>query len=212
MNFFTIKWQNGSVVMIDQRLLPNEEVYRTFHTPEQVADAIRTMVIRGAPAIGVAGAFGMALAAQNSHAQDAASFQKEMNQAADLLIRQRPTAVNLPWAVKRIQQVYATTNDFSGPVSVEAGTLKVGTSAALGSTNGGTTIANGATLDVGGNATANLINLGFESAQHKTNLKAGEIVNSGVIAEMVQRVCLNNEDARKVLGETAQKIDKIAKG
>jgi methylthioribose-1-phosphate isomerase len=115
MNFFTIKWQNGSVVMIDQRLLPNEEVYRTFHTPKDVAEAIRAMVIRGAPAIGVAGAFGMALAAQDSRAQDAASFKKEMDQAADLLISQRPTAVNLPWAVKRVQQVYAAANDFSLP-------------------------------------------------------------------------------------------------
>jgi methylthioribose-1-phosphate isomerase len=73
------------------------------------------MVIRGAPAIGVAGAFGMALAAQDSRAQDAASFKKEMDQAADLLISQRPTAVNLPWAVKRVQQVYAAANDFSLP-------------------------------------------------------------------------------------------------
>jgi methylthioribose-1-phosphate isomerase len=101
--------------MIDQRLLPNEEVYRTFHTPKDVAEAIRAMVIRGAPAIGVAGAFGMALAAQDSRAQDAASFKKEMDQAADLLISQRPTAVNLPWAVKRVQQVYAAANDFSLP-------------------------------------------------------------------------------------------------
>ena len=55
-------------------------------------------------------------------------------------------------------------------------------------------------------------NLGFESAKHKPNLKAGDVVNSGVIAELVQRVCLNNEDPKKVLGETAVKIEKIAKG
>lgn len=55
-------------------------------------------------------------------------------------------------------------------------------------------------------------NLGFESAKHKPNMKAGEVVNSGVIAELVQRVCLNNEDPKKVLGETAQRIEKIAKG
>ena len=61
-------------------------------------------------------------------------------------------------------------------------------------------------------ASAGGFNLGFETAQHKTNDKAGEIVNSGVIAEMVQRVCLNDEDPKKVLGETAQRIEKIAKG
>jgi multiple sugar transport system substrate-binding protein len=61
-------------------------------------------------------------------------------------------------------------------------------------------------------ASAGGFNLGFESAKHKPNIKAGEIVNSGVIAEMVQRVCLNNEDAKKVLSETAQKIEKIYKG
>jgi multiple sugar transport system substrate-binding protein len=61
-------------------------------------------------------------------------------------------------------------------------------------------------------ASAGGFNLGFESAKHKPNVKAGEVVNSGVIAEMVQRVCLNNEDAKKVLAETAQKIEKIYKG
>jgi multiple sugar transport system substrate-binding protein len=60
-------------------------------------------------------------------------------------------------------------------------------------------------------ASAGGFNLGFESANHKPNLKAGEIVNSGVIAEMVQRVCLNSEDPKKVLGETTQRIEKIAK-
>ena len=61
-------------------------------------------------------------------------------------------------------------------------------------------------------ASAGGFNLGFESAKHKPNIKAGEVVNSGVIAELVQRVCLNNEDAKKVLSETAQKIEKIYKG
>jgi multiple sugar transport system substrate-binding protein len=61
-------------------------------------------------------------------------------------------------------------------------------------------------------ASAGGFNLGFESAKHKPNVKAGEVVNSGVIAELVQRVCLNNEDAKKVLSETAQKIEKIYKG
>ncbi len=115
MNFFTIQWKNGQVVMIDQRLLPGEEVYRSFDTAEGVAEAIKDMVIRGAPAIGVAGAFGMALAAGNSKAKDVASFLREMDGAAELLIRQRPTAVNLPWAVGRVQNAYRNFGDSSLP-------------------------------------------------------------------------------------------------
>lgn len=106
MNFFTLKWQDGKVAMIDQRVLPRQEIYLTYTKPEEVAQAIKTMVVRGAPAIGVAGAFGMALAAQNSQAESFEDFAEEMNQAAELLISQRPTAVNLPWAVQRIQKIY----------------------------------------------------------------------------------------------------------
>ncbi len=111
MNFFTLKYENDSVIMIDQRRLPTEEIYLTFHRPEEVADAIKTMVVRGAPAIGVAGAFGMALAAKHSQAKDPPSFLKEMDQTADLLIQQRPTAVNLPWAVNRIKKLYHSIKD-----------------------------------------------------------------------------------------------------
>ncbi|MCE9625734.1 MAG: S-methyl-5-thioribose-1-phosphate isomerase [Deltaproteobacteria bacterium] len=111
MNFFTLQWQDGSVVMIDQRKLPNEEIYNTYRTPEEVAAAIKTMVIRGAPAIGVAGAFGMALAANNSQAKDREAFFAEMDLVAEMLISQRPTAVNLPWAVRRIQNFYRNQKD-----------------------------------------------------------------------------------------------------
>jgi methylthioribose-1-phosphate isomerase len=111
MNFFTLQWQDDAVVMIDQRLLPNEETYNTYRTTEEVAEAIQTMVIRGAPAIGVAGAFGMALAANNSKAKDREAFLAEMDKAAELLISQRPTAVNLAWAVRRVQNYYRRQND-----------------------------------------------------------------------------------------------------
>src|SRR5262245_13606603 len=111
MNFFTIQWQDNSVVMIDQRKLPTEEVYNTYTTLEQVATAIKTMVIRGAPAIGVAGAFGMALASNNSQAKSHEAFFAEMDRVAELLISQRPTAVNLPWAVRRVQKFYRSQKD-----------------------------------------------------------------------------------------------------
>jgi len=97
--------------MIDQRKLPNEEIYNTYRTAEEVAAAIKTMVIRGAPAIGVAGAFGMALAANNSQAKDREAFFAEMDLVAEMLISQRPTAVNLPWAVRRIQNFYRNQKD-----------------------------------------------------------------------------------------------------
>ncbi len=103
MNFFTLKWDQGQVVMIDQRRLPTEEIYQRYTQVEEVALAIRDMVVRGAPAIGVAGAFGMALAAQNSQATSKEAFLQDINRAADFLISQRPTAVNLPWAVNRVR-------------------------------------------------------------------------------------------------------------
>jgi methylthioribose-1-phosphate isomerase len=111
MKFFTIQWQDDAVVMIDQRLLPKSEVYNTYRTVAEVARAIKDMVIRGAPAIGVAGALGMALAAQNSQATHYEAFCREMDETAELLIRQRPTAVNLPWAVQRIQSHYRGQKD-----------------------------------------------------------------------------------------------------
>ena len=100
--WFTIQWQQGSVVMLDQRRLPLEEVYESYSSVEQVAVAIEKMVIRGAPAIGIAAAMGVALAAHN------ASSIEECKQAVDLaLVRladTRPTAVNLFWALERMQQ------------------------------------------------------------------------------------------------------------
>ncbi|MCB1214572.1 MAG: S-methyl-5-thioribose-1-phosphate isomerase [Deltaproteobacteria bacterium] len=110
MNFYTLKWQDGTVLMMDQRKLPTQEIYNTYTRIEEVAEAIKTMVVRGAPAIGVAGAFGMALAAQNSQAGSLETFRQEMDQAADLLISQRPTAVNLPWAVRRVQNLLNQNN------------------------------------------------------------------------------------------------------
>jgi len=97
--------------MIDQRKLPQEETYQTYRTPDEVGQAIKDMVIRGAPAIGVAGAYGMALGAQNSRAESLSDFLRELDQIAEMLISQRPTAVNLPWAVRRIQEIYQSQPD-----------------------------------------------------------------------------------------------------
>ncbi len=105
--FKTVEWKNSSVVMIDQRLLPNEEVYRKYTGYKEVAGAIKEMVVRGAPAIGVAAAMGVALGASKIKAKDFKTFKKEFDKVADLLASTRPTAVNLFWAIERMRRVAA---------------------------------------------------------------------------------------------------------
>jgi methylthioribose-1-phosphate isomerase len=104
--FKTIEWTEEGVRMIDQTLLPGEEVYNTYRTYPEVAEAIRSMVIRGAPAIGVAAAMGVALGVMNSSARTVAELRSEFETIADTISRTRPTAVNLFWAVKRMRGVF----------------------------------------------------------------------------------------------------------
>lgn len=96
---YTMAWQDGKLSLIDQTLLPGEVVYRDYTTVEGVHDAIRDMVVRGAPAIGVAAAYGMVLAANAAPEDGFAAFVKEKG---EYLIGARPTAVNLEWAVRRM--------------------------------------------------------------------------------------------------------------
>lgn len=106
--FKTIEWKDGRVVMIDQRRLPAEEAYLECHTYEDVAMAIKEMVIRGAPAIGVAAAMGFALGALKSEKKDKAEFLRELDEISTVLAKTRPTAVNLFWALKRMKGVVDT--------------------------------------------------------------------------------------------------------
>ena len=99
----TIEWTHDGVVMIDQTRLPREEVFVTCRNYVEVADAIRTMVIRGAPAIGVAAAMGVAIGALQSE-----NLEADMPVICETLARTRPTAVNLFWAIERMKQVYAS--------------------------------------------------------------------------------------------------------
>jgi methylthioribose-1-phosphate isomerase len=101
----TIEWQDGKVVMIDQRRLPLEEVYLEFSDEEGVARAIETMVIRGAPAIGVAAAYGVALGLLRAKPGD--DLDRRVDEIVARLARTRPTAVNLFWALERMKRVYA---------------------------------------------------------------------------------------------------------
>ncbi len=100
----TVTWEKGRVKMIDQTLLPTRLRYVSYSAPEQVATAIRTMVIRGAPAIGVAAAMGLALAADRSKASRLPDLLREMESSAALLRSTRPTAVNLFWGIDRVMK------------------------------------------------------------------------------------------------------------
>jgi methylthioribose-1-phosphate isomerase len=100
----TITWNDEKQVveMIDQRILPSEFKILSYDNYKDVADAIRTMVIRGAPAIGAAAAFGMAIAARQSHAKTKEALLLDLTKAGDFLNQSRPTAVNLSWAVNQM--------------------------------------------------------------------------------------------------------------
>jgi methylthioribose-1-phosphate isomerase len=102
----TIEWQPDAVVMIDQRKLPGQEIYVTCKTANEVARTIKTMVIRGAPAIGVAAAMGIALGMNRSKAQGTRQFAVDFNKLCDLMAGTRPTAVNLFWAIDRMKKTF----------------------------------------------------------------------------------------------------------
>jgi len=101
----TIQWVNDTVVMIDQRRLPLEESYITCRTYDEVAEAIRNMTIRGAPAIGVAAAMGVALGMEQA---SAGNLDSQFAAICDTLAATRPTAVNLFWGIDRMKRLYAS--------------------------------------------------------------------------------------------------------
>jgi methylthioribose-1-phosphate isomerase len=103
----TIEWQSDAVVMVDQRKLPGQEVYVRCRTGAEVAKAIKTMVIRGAPAIGVAAAMGIALAMQRSRTQGTRQYAVEFTKICDVMAATRPTAVNLFWAIDRMKRSFS---------------------------------------------------------------------------------------------------------
>ncbi|MGE5415922.1 MAG: S-methyl-5-thioribose-1-phosphate isomerase [Acidobacteriota bacterium] len=108
----TIEWTSEGVVILDQSRLPNELIYETLSTVEDVADAIKTLKLRGAPLIGVAAAMGMALAAAK-YCGGSEAFAVEWQRAHDMLLATRPTAVNLQWALWEMDRVYRENSDSS---------------------------------------------------------------------------------------------------
>jgi len=99
------------VVIIDQRELPNRQVYRTLHTDQELYDAIKTLAVRGAPAIGICAGYGMYVLSLSAKATESEAFLEEMRRCGDYLVSSRPTAVNLSWAVKRMLGVIERSPD-----------------------------------------------------------------------------------------------------
>ena len=118
-NFNTLEFREGALRLIDQRRLPEEESYVDCRTEAEVADAIREMVVRGAPAIGVASAYGMAIAAARSADLPPAGQVAALDTAAALLADTRPTAINLFWAIKRMRAAIAESESAGGDLAAE---------------------------------------------------------------------------------------------
>ena len=107
MEYFSIKWMGDHLVMLDQRILPGKIAYLEYRDAASVAEAIQTMVVRGAPAIGAAAGYGMALAALAVHTDSIQEARQALTAAGSVLVAARPTAVNLAWAVNRILRIAA---------------------------------------------------------------------------------------------------------
>jgi methylthioribose-1-phosphate isomerase len=106
----TLEWTDAGVRFIDQTKLPTEEIYVTCRTYLEVADAIFTMIVRGAPAIGVAAAMGVALGTRDANANSVADLRSEFDKICDVLAATRPTAVNLFWAIRRMKDTFESAN------------------------------------------------------------------------------------------------------
>ena len=106
----TVDWKNNKVVMIDQTKLPNELIFEEYDDFNQVANAIKTLIVRGAPAIGVSGAFGLALAVLQSKASTKDELISDLEDARKILFATRPTAVNLGWGLEKIMNIAKTGN------------------------------------------------------------------------------------------------------
>ena len=102
----TVEWTDAGVRFIDQTRLPTEETYVTCKSYEEVADAIRTMIVRGAPAIGVTAAMGVALGVRDSQAADPAALRREFEHICEVIASTRPTAVNLFWGIRRMKDKF----------------------------------------------------------------------------------------------------------
>lgn len=119
-SWFTLRWRDDAVLMLDQRRLPEEEVYLTLCGLEEIAQAIENLTIRGAPAIGCAAAMGIALAAVTSAATGVEALLADLERASERLARTRPTAVNLFWALRRMSEAWKSNARADGVDAIRA--------------------------------------------------------------------------------------------
>ncbi|MGZ4032682.1 MAG: S-methyl-5-thioribose-1-phosphate isomerase, partial [Tumebacillaceae bacterium] len=108
-----LRWNGKALDVLDQTLLPDQEIWETCDTYELVAEAIEKMKVRGAPAIGATAAYGIAVGAQAGTDMEKADFLSYLDRVCDRLAKTRPTAVNLFWAIKRMRALIAENNDLS---------------------------------------------------------------------------------------------------
>jgi methylthioribose-1-phosphate isomerase len=106
----TVEWKNNKVIMIEQTKLPNELIFVEYDDFNQIANAIKTLIVRGAPAIGVSGAFGLGLAVLQSKATSKDELISDLQIAKNILFATRPTAVNLGWGLEKIMNIAKTGN------------------------------------------------------------------------------------------------------
>lgn len=107
----TLEWTDDGVRLLDQTKLPTQEIYVTCATYEEVADAIRTMIVRGAPAIGVTAAMGIALGARDADGDHVSEFRRNFEQICEVMGETRPTAVNLFWAIERMRRRFEASSE-----------------------------------------------------------------------------------------------------
>jgi methylthioribose-1-phosphate isomerase len=121
-----VRWRNGALESIDSTVLPSRLVYVRMRSVEQVCDAIRSMKVRGAPLIGVVGAYGLVLAARKIRTKNQDQASRELRRSADMLLRTRPTGVNLRWAVERVYKASSgarTVEELEGELRREADSI-----------------------------------------------------------------------------------------
>lgn len=106
-----VTWADEQLMLLDQRLLPQQQHYQRLNTARETAEAIKSMVVRGAPAIGITAAYGVVLAAKTAYAQAGENWQQAIMTDLDVLAQARPTAVNLIWALERMKTLFADIND-----------------------------------------------------------------------------------------------------
>jgi methylthioribose-1-phosphate isomerase len=106
--FSAVKWNAGVLTLLDQRKLPNEVIYLDYSSALDVADAIKEMVVRGAPAIGIAAAYAVVLAAHSAYQNSPDNWRENIEEALQVLVTARPTAINLNWAISKMRKQFST--------------------------------------------------------------------------------------------------------